>query len=259
MQMGAGLSQIIEELKNAPLVIVVSVVLVLLSSLLTIANSFSLISGFYRRTIGSKRHQIAKRGRLAAGVNISFFENYLGPPAFITKIPAGKEYIFVHQNYYVQGITNEDDSVLAFFVTTRKSGFNPSFIVLGAYSKNGKPFRVKLGKTKFQKLSDLGKPDKCFYSLGAHRFSYYETWYFGNPGNYQTFFFALSDAGYARLEALLPIDMQGAVSIHEPKLIKFRRETFINTYGITTPHFLGNELDEVSIGPDHDQVRILGV
>src|SRR5438874_9408326 len=69
--MGAGLSQVIEELKNAPSVIVLGAILVLLSSLLTLANSFSLISAFYKRTVGSKRNHLAKIARLGAGVNIT--------------------------------------------------------------------------------------------------------------------------------------------------------------------------------------------
>jgi hypothetical protein len=252
--MGEDVAQIVTELKTAPLIILLSIFIVLLSSLLTIANSFSLLSGLYTRTVGRKRAQLAKLARLAAGVNIAFFENFLGPPAFVRKIPIGREHVFVHRNFYVQGITDEDNSVIAFFVTTRKANFNPTLTLF--------PVRIKLGKTRFQALDTLGKPDECSYSEGARGFSYYETRFLGNPGHYQTFFFALNDAGYySDYYKYIPSSMQGDhLSADQPEVAEFRSDACVNTYGITAPHFEAGDLKGViSIGPNVDQVRILGI
>lgn len=44
-------------------------------------------------------------------------------------------------------------------------------------------------------FADLGRPDRAAGWVGAHSWHYFETYYFGNPGNYQTFVYSINDAG----------------------------------------------------------------
>lgn len=120
--------------------------------------------------------------------------------------------------------------------------------------------KIRLAETRFDELDKpLKKPDKCFYSQGARRFSYYETRWFGNPGHYQTYFVALNDAGYYDDYWKFPYPVQGDnLSADQPEVAAFRSDARINTYGVTAPHFSVDDLKQVWIGPDHDQVRILG-
>jgi hypothetical protein len=257
--MNPSLQDVLKELKSSPLFILFSLFIVLLSSLLTISTSFALIVRFYRRTIGYKRSLYKDLSRLAAGVSIEFFQSILGPHVFKRQKNDMTEYLFANNSFYVQAITNRDDSVAAFFVTTRKGIFHP-ILILGPYSLNQKSVLAQLGKTRFISLDEKFGcgPSSVFYTIGARRFSYYETWYFGNPGNYQTFIFGFNDAGYGDFFCPgLPIVKQGDISAGDPDVIQFRRRTIMNTYGVTAPLAPDDILNTFWVGADLDRVRVL--
>lgn len=118
--------------------------------------------------------------------------------------------VFVDRDFYVQTITDDDGTVLAFSVTTRNRRFSPTFEwpshigwrerrrisrVIG--EKYEPLFRVRLGHTKFSDFGDEERDDfagpHLKLSLGAHNYAYSEFEYYGNPGAYQSFVFTASD------------------------------------------------------------------
>jgi len=150
--------------------------------------------------------------------------------------------------------------VLAFSITTRNKRFNPT-LTLGPYSIDNQLVRIRLGKTRFAELTSLARPSSISSSLGARRFHYYEEYYFGNPGKYQTYVFALNDAGcdpWERWDAWdHPKISDGWTSIDDPEVAAFRRTAAINTYAVIGPHISPENLNAFVFGPNYDQVRIL--
>ena len=98
-------------------------------------------------------------------------------------------------DYYVSAIADLTETVWGFVVTSRASNFRPRF-TLPTY----KYFFLsgQLMKTTFAALNqtrDQITPDQISSTVGAHNFSYYESYWGGNPGFYQTFIFASNQAG----------------------------------------------------------------
>ncbi|HVB59013.1 MAG TPA: ETEC_3214 domain-containing protein [Candidatus Acidoferrales bacterium] len=251
--MSFDVGQFLEELKASPVFILLGLFVVLLSSLITISSGVALLVKFYRSTLGYKQVLLGNLSRLAAGVSISYFQAILGPHVFEKTADGRREHVFVNEYFYVQAITNSEGTVIVFSVTTRTRHFNPS-LTMGPYSLTGEIIRIRLGRTKFADIDAFAKPSKLFCSLGARRFQYYEERYFGNPGNYQVFLFAINDAGYRGHAFISP---RSELSIDDPQVKEFRQDAVINTYTITAPFRSSDDLKGFWVGPDHDQVRIV--
>ncbi len=215
-----------------------------------------MLAKWHRATIGFKRVLRRQILQLSAGVNIAHFQAVLGPQMFARTISARREHVFVNKYSYIQAITDLDGSVTAFSVTTRKSNFNP-ILVLGPFSITGEVLQIRLGKTKFAEIESFAKPGGIVSSLGARRIHYYEDYYFGNPGNYQTFIFGINDAGYLD-HGHPPTPYQPALSVKDAEVKEFRERSVINTYTITAPLLSAKDAGGgFWFGPDYDQVRIV--
>lgn len=212
-----------------------------LAALLALA---SWARALFRRTLGRKRDRYERLGRLGAGAQLSFFVAVHGEPPAIRRtitslaydvVSCGdpgwdpdiaddvddshdvlvertyRECIFVDPLYYLQTITDDEDTVLAFSVTTRRLRFRPTFkapaplrpLEYVAFRREFghwfKPlFRVRLGNTKFSDL-DASDPEEFhaphFRATPAARmWSYSEFNYYGNPGHYLTYVFTASSS-----------------------------------------------------------------
>ncbi len=180
-----------------------------------------------------------------------------------------KEYIFGTNFYYVQVLADHLNKVLAYGVTTRDKDFNPSFTILeGLYyiSKDNILDRSKdksgaktiiLGKTKF---SDLGVPVDTFARLGAHDFYYHEEYYYGNPGNYQSYFFSANESGYLNVDnSNLSFFNSKNINTENQEVSEFRNNSIVNTIYFTAPGegFDNLMLRKFLIGPDYYQIRVV--
>lgn len=234
-----------------------------LAALLVIVAS---IRTRYLHTIGRRRDRYERLARLAPGVQLSFFASVHGePPAFkrtVEKLAyrvvtrghplfeearaddvdgshealspeSFIECIFVDSFYYLQTISDEDGTVLAFSVTVRTKRFHPRFEAprpMGYLERlrwrrtyGGelpRPlFRVRLGKTRFSEL-DSKDPEKVApphfqATSGVRMFRYSEIKYFGNPGHYLTYVFTASSAAPGRAAWPLVFDVLQEVGYHE--------------------------------------------
>ncbi|GAB4218832.1 MAG: hypothetical protein Fur009_1930 [Candidatus Microgenomates bacterium] len=121
---------------------------------------------------------------LTTKVQLNYLKQYLGDPVFInySKDKKQKEYIFIDEDFYTQLITNDNDKVLAFFITLRKKDFNPQV--------KKQAFNIILGKSTLKDIYDKNLITKCIGFLGNTARSYYfEEYYFGRSGYYQNYIF----------------------------------------------------------------------
>jgi hypothetical protein len=153
---------------------------------------------WWRRTLGRRSDRYARLARLGTGAHLSFFVAVLGePPAMSSTVVKDDfvEYIrpgdpdwdddalggqerrvrrtflistFIDHDYYVQTISDDDNTVLAFSVTTRSSRFQPVLQIPrspGLLARwqwrrtHGQPYRgpvyVRLGRTTFADLDSV--------------------------------------------------------------------------------------------------------
>lgn len=204
--------------------------------------------------------------RLAAGAQLTYFQECLGDPTFRTEGEEFDEHIFVHDAFYVQAITDRSGAVMLYSVTTRAEGFHPVLDI-----RHGKPtLQATLGRDTFAAVGTA--PVSRGGYVGARRFHYWESHYLGNPGAYQTYIVSLNDAGYigasvdivaatAALRVLESEEELAAAAEGEARelLARFAAETVVNTYSVTAPHFPLERLQCKRFGPDKDQVRVIDV
>jgi len=187
-----------------------------------------------------------------------------------TKQTEVKEYIFGNQFFYIQALVNESNSVLAYGVTIRDEDFNPTFKILEnaftADKDNPEDFskatplayNIVLGKTHFSDIPS--SPENIFSYLGARRLYYHEEYYFGNPGNYQSYFMGVNDSGNINID-YNNLEFFGEKNInYEDKAVsQFRKNSIINTFAKTSPFtgFNNDKFRKYLVGPDLDQVRVI--
>jgi hypothetical protein len=286
-----------------------------LAALLVLAGS---LRAWYRRTLGRRRDRYDRLARLGTGAQHGFFVAVLGEPPAMRRVVVKEDYrewlasndprfregleesqyayvekhftesIFIDRDYYVQTISDDDETVLAFSVTIRHSRFRPVFELpprVGWRERRHwkrrtgekfKPlFRVRLGRTRFSELDrgdyeDLTGPH-FKASIGARSFWYSEIHSYGNPGYYQTFVFTSSSVsgvpdGIRNLSGA--IQEAGGEEWPDPdrddqpdwkqmpKAQSFRRRAAITTLTILS---LGLSVENypATFGPHGDEVRTL--
>ena len=214
----------------------------LLGGLAALIAISAAIRSRYRRTFGRRSDRYDRLARLGTGAQLSFFNAVLGePPAIrrtITKNGvdvigpdhpnydwdraevmdgeegfewqdawAEKEYtecFFIDRDFYVQTISDREDTILAFSVTIRRRRFRPTLVIPRRLTLEERircllssrywprPLAtVRLGRTTFADLDsddpDHWAPPHFRAGMGARWMSYSEFHSFGNPGHYQTY------------------------------------------------------------------------
>jgi hypothetical protein len=276
------------------------------------------IRELWRMTLGRRSDRYRRLSRLGTGAQLSFFTAVLGePPAMSRTVLKAdfKEFIgsddpafdpasegsqerlvsrrfgvstFIDRDYFVQVITDRDQTVIAYSVTARSNWFRPVLelprrpgpITRLRWRRKFGPWRpvvrVTLGRTTFADL-DPSNPDEfngphLRINMGAHNHAYSEIEYKGNPGYYQSFVWTASDA--ARQGRFgLGMSVQQEVGGDEwpnqddastgPEwqtmrdTQRFRRETVITTYTVIGPRLWLENYPLDRFGPWVDEVRTL--
>jgi hypothetical protein len=162
------------------------------------------VQSFFRRTLGRKWDLYTRLYRLGAGAQLDFFIAVIGePPALRDTVevdirysstaraleddpPSAKQRFlrstFVDPLFYVVTISDEDEAVLGFSITTRRRRFTPTFYAPRAPSFRRRvvgrlPFvplesywlvRFRLGRTTFSKAaSNLEGTPRIHSSIGG--------------------------------------------------------------------------------------------
>lgn len=208
-------------------------------------------------------------GELATEVQIDYFKKYLGDPVFVnySEDRTQQEYVFVDEDFYVQAVTNSDGKILAYAVTTRNGSFTPVLklpddeVVLGV---------SKIGDVR-------GTPNRSCYGVVAATGGsfYYEEYYFGRPGMYQTYFLGVGGAGYLGPSSTHLGSLDGSFtylkdagndawgSLRSAQVDcagvpeEFRTGQIISTYLILAGPWAGSEGIKFGFGVTLDQVQLL--
>jgi hypothetical protein len=122
-----------------------------------------------------------------------FFVEQLGTPPFRSVESGSEDMVWVHPDALVRAVA-DDGVVMVYAVTTRSRRFTPTFMRKHRISADDDTLEVKLGRTQFGELPH--GPGLVYGDTAARRQGYAEVYYFGNPGGYQTYVYALGDAGW---------------------------------------------------------------
>lgn len=299
-------------------------VLIITSVLGSIAGVWLLgatVQSWWRRTFGRRRDRYARLARLGAGAHLTFFVAVLGEPPAMQSSFVKEDYVewlastdpdydphdespqtrqvpkrfgvstFIDRDYYVQTITDDDETVLAFSVTTRSRRFKPLYSypkLPGRFERwrwewrNKYPYpqtvQLRLGSSTFADL-DPTDPDQFAgphfrIAMGAHNHAYSEIKYGANPGGYQSFVWTASDAArqgrFGRGMDVVnevggnewpdPARPPGPIEPdwdHMPDTQRFRRETEITTYTVMHPRLGPENYPLDRFGPHENDVRLL--
>lgn len=175
MQKNSLIKNFVSKTKKSYIAFAVGIILFFLSSVITLTNGVSILKNYYLNSIGYKTQQLENIRTVAPGTNIGFLESKFGNPIFINRANNIKEteYIFINKYFYLQAITDENETVLAFSVTTRVKDFNPT-LVLGPYHEDMKTLRIVLGQSQYSELNSpitsWGGPEVIFPAIGFHDF-----------------------------------------------------------------------------------------
>lgn len=261
------------------LVVVVSILEVLSFA----ARGQSLLKSLYLRSrIGRRRSAESRLLKLLPGVQIGYFVSVLGPFAFKNPSAHTDHYTFVDGLYYVDAVTDKDERVLTYSVTTRDAKFRPRLWGNNLPDLSPAPvgYRSRLGEKTLAGLCNESwpLPAGVLGNLAARRFSYFEAHYYGNPGHYQTYLVGISDAGPVTWPGDVPFpkalmesprlgafDPQGGgghdpetvqTYLSESEITRFREVARPNCFVVTSHHF-SLFREGLALGPDADRVRTM--
>lgn len=237
----------------------------------------------YGRTIGSRRDLTRRLNQLAAGVTVRYVEERFGTPAFTgafaaAPLPPGqspsgsrpvRELVYRERHAWVQVLVDENDAVARFSITVTdpRLGFRTRDLTFRGLD-------VRLGQSRFSDLRTWVSPDGRSLRIGAHNHEYAESYWFGNPGNYQRYVISANEIGSGgfgfSIERHGPSFVRsGVLEIGDPHprdgrdfdpdaayALQFRAETTINTLTILGPLRQPADLVEPR-GPASNHVRVL--
>ena len=202
-----------------------------------------------------------KLNKLATQVQIDYFTKLLNDPVFINKSEDKVyiEYIYVNEDYYVQVITDNNKKVLAFTVVSRKKDFNPILDYSGG--------EYTLLKNSLADVRKNGNPENCYLNIPASGpFSYYEDYYYGRPGLYQTYRVGNAQAGYfdqekTKIDFSRLIEIRNKSSNSEDLDCSLLDSSFLNNMYINAVMVIDEALQDKKLpfdfGPLSDQVSRL--
>jgi hypothetical protein len=226
----------------------------------------------YRRTVGRHRDFAARLSKIACGVRIEHVERVFGLSTFRHDLGEYVEDIFVADSAYLHTLSHRDGTVLRYSVTAVHPRFRPTLDI--GMPGSWPAYVVRLGKNHFADVP--GQREGFELSVGARRLHYAEAIYCGNPGGYQTFVLAHSDAGQGSFgdpylvlepgEGYLgdgifangeDVVANGEDVVDRPGRDEFRRATTVNTLTVIGPLQSSEALLSSPAGADLDQVRTL--
>jgi hypothetical protein len=180
-----------------------------------------------------------------------------------------RELVYREKHAWIQVLADEDDAVARFSITVTDPRFRFS-----ARNLTWGRLPVRLGRSRFSDVPADAFPDGRSLRIGAHNHEYAESYWFGNPGNYQRYVLSSNEIGtggfgYSILREAPPVHQSGTLAhCHPvpasqspfdpdaPYTSAFRSQTTINTLTVLGPRQWPTDLAEPR-GPDSNHVRVL--
>lgn len=235
-----------------------------------------------RRRLRERGQWYDRLAKLRADVSLKYFEQELGLAAAFRRHVGDDDYvehIYPHRWFFVQALTDGQDRVTFYSVTSREGDFRPPVWPTTTSSSNVPAIpHADLGSFSFADAFPDHDPGgiAAFFS-GATAPSFYdESYYVGNPGQYLTFLVAMNDAGHyffdireavseelfaAEIRVGRPagdLDNENVTRYLDRDAVqRFRSLARPNSYGIIGQTFPFGKLLPVYVGPERTQVRTL--
>ena len=180
-----------------------------------------------------------------------------------------RELVFREKHAWIQVLADDNDAVARFSITVSDPRFRFSVRDL-----TWGHLAVRLGHSRFSDVREDLPVSGRSLRIGAHNHEYAETYWFGNPGNYQHYVISSNEIGTGefwfpvlgegpsgRRSGILAFDDpqpggQSALGTDEPDWSRFRAGTTVNTLTILGPARQPADLAEPR-GPDSTHVRVL--
>ncbi|MFE5026670.1 ETEC_3214 domain-containing protein [Streptomyces sp. NPDC056656] len=232
---------------------------------------YNTVRGWWRNTLGKRGAFVRNFRKLAPHVRHEYVKSLFGEPAWQFKrilqehtidAETGDLELFdkemtvrtwpLGRMAYLTTWCTEDDEVEMYGITTRSSIFRPIVRI-------GTEHVVRLGKSRLSSLPaplpDVEGPS--LWAVGAQRYSYSESHYFGSPGGYRTWVVGVSDAG---LPAMPPVRLgANPDECDDPaELERYRAQARINSVLIVGGGAL--RLDSIlpsGVGPEFGRVMLI--
>lgn len=282
----------LEWLKHHPVILIISILIVIVSSITTLIKAGKDLYQFYKKTIGYNAELDNLLNSLSVEVDIGYLNSALGSPAIkncrlirykISRIKSLEnpldleekeeeanynEYFYIHKHYYVQAIVDQNGKVGMYSITSRSKKYLPQL-------KTDLGFPIRLGKSTYSDITVKPLKVAGLRGMNLKHFNYYEVYLF-EPGNYRHAVLSTNPNGYigkvGRLDweigdifaKQFPID-SNEFPMHK-KHQDFRKNTTINTYTVSTPWFMGIDLTDdgvnygeeiINFGPYIDQISMI--
>ncbi len=169
---------------------------------------------------------------------------------------------------YLQVLTDEQDNVVRYSLTTRSRKFHPR-VPIGAVSGNLPRFAVRLGRTRFSEIPP--EPDRIYrgpYGATAP-YEYRQSYYFGRSGGYADWTCVYNAVGSIPVDPLPPMvpvppwehALSGRgwlVALNDEQRSRLnlsRAGTVVNT--VTIEHSDSDRSGKIGYGPDRELVRLM--
>lgn len=162
----------------------------------------------------------------------------------------------MRDKYIVNALTDENDKVFSYSITTCSDDFQPLINNLPLSEKN----EVTLGSTTFEEF--YPKPLYIEYRLGAHDWTMVEGVYEGNPSRYQSVFWGGTELCWGDRNIydgfiMLPFSNTEIT----PDVQSFRENTTFNTIMITDSYVFLEDvikiLEVLRFGPNGYDIQII--
>lgn len=166
-----------------------------------------------------------------------------------------REYVFINNFCAITAITDKDDKVMAYSITTLDSNFTPNISLANA------DLKFKLGITTFKEIEKTLYEPGINGTFGENWFHYNEEYYLGLSGNYQTYIFSVNENGFLNKYFYdnPPFFLHEELNDQKNEdMDNFRANVPPNTITITSSFFNTNEtFKEYKYGPSQTQTRLL--
>jgi hypothetical protein len=204
----------------------------------------------------------SKLSELRAGLSLQHFEDVLGTPLFVTPSSDGQftQSLFRGSEYWLQTISDLAGAVQLMAITSCTPNFRPRFEGI----RNAEPAFdvVVLHETELDQTGAAPSRVHYFTSGATANSFYFDEYYFGNPGNYKTYFVGINDAcGFDFSDPVYELFITAAdyrEKAFDPTddLVRtFRSRAVANTYAETAPFATNEALASFQIGADRILTR----
>lgn len=230
-----------------PVWVILAIVSFVLSLAIAAGTVFSFTTKYVEDTILWKNTEQRKIDSLAPTQTVQYFTSILGEPNTKSVRDGITRLIYKERGYWVETFSDSDDVVQLFDITAcGDEGFYPKI------KNNPVGPETTLGKTKMinttgndiwlWKERDAGLKIHYFLRGATAPSYYYDEYYAGNPGNYQTVFTGHNElCGYL----VLPKDIDTALfaapvtpnPLSAEQVNRLRKNVTINTFAVTSPSF----------------------